>query len=290
MKPAPFMYAAAENVEDAISVLAEHGDEAKVLAGGQSLLPLMNLRLARPGVLVDINRISALDGIARNGGLTIGATTRHAAVLRSAEVRAYAPIITEALRFVGHAGIRSRGTVGGSIAHGDPAGELPAVLLALGGEVTVQGPNGERRIAADDLFVSSFTTSLADDEILTSVHFPMPAPDGRWAFHEVARRHGDFALVGVAAVAETDESGTVREARISLLGVADRPLRVAAAEQAVAGRQLGDETAADEAGRRAAEDLDPPTDVHGTSAYRKQAAEALVRRALKTMSTQGGAR
>jgi CO/xanthine dehydrogenase FAD-binding subunit len=248
----------------------------------------MNLRLARPGVLVDINRVAALDGIRRNGGLTIGATARHAAILRSSDVQAVAPMIGEAVRLIGHPGIRSRGTFGGSIAHADAAAELPAVLLALGGEVTVQGPSGERTIAADDLFVTAFTTSIADNEILTSVRIPAPAPNARWAFHEVARRHGDFALVGVAATAELDDSGYVRRARIGLLGVADRPVRAGAAEQALVGRTLADGAA--EAGGLAARDLDPPADVHGSSSYRKQAAEALVRRALTTMSTQGGSR
>lgn len=286
MKPAKFKYAAAETLEEAISLLDEYGDEAKVLAGGQSIIPLMNLRLARPAVLVDINRISKLDGVQRNAGLAVGAITRQTTALGSDEVRSYAPIVPAALRYVGHPGIRTRGTFGGSIAHADPAAELPVVALALGAEVTVQGPSGERTISADDLFLSNFTTSLAANEILTRVRFPNPIDQGHWSFHEVARRYGDFALVAVAVVAESDGSGNVRQARIALGGVADRLVRLQRAEQALVGQPLGNASSADEAGRLAAEDLDPPSDVHATSAYRKRVGGALVTRAATDMTIQ----
>lgn len=287
MKPPRFKYAVAESVEDAVAILDEHGDEAKVLAGGQSLIPLMNMRLARPGVLVDINRISALDGIKRNDALTIGATARQAAVAQSKEVASYAPIVIEALRHVGHVGIRTRGTFGGIAAHADPAAEIPAVLLALDAEVTAQGPGGVRTIPAEDLFVTTFTTSLAENEVLTSVRFPYPTDRVRHSFHEVSRRHGDFALVGVAVVAELDDAGSCKQARIALSGVADTPVRAKEAEEGMVGRAV-DASAAEEAGRLAADKLDPPSDFHASSAYRKDVARALVTRALTELSTQGG--
>ena len=288
MKPAPFKYASPESLEEATSLLQQHGDDAKVLAGGQSLIPLMNMRLARPGVLVDINHVAGLDGVSRNGGLTIGTNTRHVTVLRSPEVRAYAPIVSEAMRHVGHVGIRTRGTFGGATAHADPAAEIPAVLLALDAQVTVQGPQGTRTIAADDFFVSTFTTELEDDEIVTAVQLPSPLDHAAWSFHEVSRRHGDFALVGVAAVAELDGSGNVSRARIALSGVADTPVRVTEAEDSLVGRAPAD--GADEAGRLAEQQLDPPSDFHATSTYRREVAGALVTRALQDMDTKGGSR
>ena len=287
MKPPRFKYAAAESIEEAVSILDQHGDEAKVLAGGQSLIPLMNMRLARPGVLVDINRVSGLDTITRNGGLTIGALTRQSAVVRSGDVSGFAPIITEALRHVGHPGIRTRGTLGGSIAHADPAAELPAVLLALDGEVVARGPGGERTIPAQQFFVTNFTTALAPNEVLTSVRFPWSTEKARWAFQEVARRHGDFALAGVASAAEV-EQGVCTSVRIALFAVADRPLRAARAEEFLAGKSLDDDAVVAEAARLACAGLEPSSDFHATGQYRTEAAEALVRRALKHMSSKGG--
>lgn len=288
MKPAPFKYAAARSVAEAAALLDQHGDDAKVLAGGQSLIPLMNLRLARPAVLVDINDVDGLDGVSRNGALEIGATARQAAVLRSREVRQYAPIVGDALRHVGHVGIRTRGTFGGATAHADPASEIPAVLLGLDAEIVASGPGGERTIAAEDFFVSTFTTSLEENEVLTAVRLPYPTDQARWAFHEVARRHGDFALVGVAVVAEVDASGVCTKARIALSGVSDAPVRAKDAEEALVGRPIGE--AAEDAGRLAAEQLDPPSDFHASSTYRKQVSRVLVTRAINDMASEGGTR
>jgi len=285
LKPAPFIYVRAESLEEAVAALAEHGDEAKILAGGQSLTPFMNLRLATPEVLVDINGVSELEGIAANGSVTIGAVTRQIAVERSAGVANAAPLVVEALRHVGHPAVRSRGTLGGTVAHADPSAEIPAVLLALGGEVVARGPGGERTIAADELFVTYFTTALEDAEVLTSVRIPAATPGMRWGFAELARKHGDFALAGVAASAEVDGDGICRSARIALFGVADRPLRAGAAEQALAGRRL-DEAAIRDAERLAADGLEPREDVHASSRYRKDVIGVLVRRAL----TQAAAR
>jgi carbon-monoxide dehydrogenase medium subunit len=249
-----------------------------VLAGGQSLVPLMNLRLAFPGVLVDVNGIRELDGVSVNGSVEIGAISRQIAVERS--VAATAPLVAEALRHVGHPAIRSRGTFGGTVAHADPAAEIPAVLLALGGEVVARGPGGERAIPADDLFVTHFTTALEADEILTRVRIPRAGAGLRWGFAEVARRQGDFALAGVAATAEVDADGVCRSARIALFGVADRPVRAGASEAALVGRRLDDAGALREAEGVAADGLEPRNDVHASSRYRKEVVGVLVRRAL----------
>jgi CO/xanthine dehydrogenase FAD-binding subunit len=288
VKPAPFKYARAESAEEASSLLTQYGDEAKILAGGQSLIPLMSMRLARPEVLVDINRVEELKAISRNGNLTIGATASQASVLRSADVQQYAPILSASMHHVGHVGIRSRGTVGGSAAHADPASEIPAVLLALDAGIVAVGPAGERSIPAEEFFVSNFTTSLTDDEVLIRIVLPYPLGDARWAFHEVARRRGDFALVGVAAVALVDASGICQKARIALSGVSDTPVRAREAEQALVGRSLAE--AAVEAGRLTEQHIDPPADFHASKRYRGEVSRALVTRAINDMAKQEGAR
>jgi carbon-monoxide dehydrogenase medium subunit len=288
VKPGPFKYAKAQSLEEVTALLDEHGDEAKILAGGQSLIPLMNMRLARPGVLVDINQVPSLDTIEKNGTLTIGATARQAHVLGSPEVKAYAPVIPAALRHVGHVGIRTRGTFGGSAAHADPASEIPAVLLALDAEFAIRGPDGDRSIPADEFFVSTFETALEENEVLTGVSLPYPVDEAAWSFHEVARRHGDFALVGVVAIAEIGDDGTISRARIALSGVSDTPVRARAAEDAVIGQTPAE--AAEEAGRLAERDIDPPSDFHASREYRLEVSRALVRRAFNDMATQGAHR
>lgn len=287
MKPAPFKYLAVESADEAVAALAEYGDEAKILAGGQSLIPLMNLRLAFPSVLVDINRVDELSGVTTNGTIEIGATTRQAEVERTSGVAAGAPLVTEALSSIAHAAIRARGTIGGSLAHADPAAELPAVLLATGGEVVARGPNGERTISADDLFVSYFTTALAEDEILTHVRIPALAADTRWGFLEVSRRHGDYALVGVAVTVSLN--GDVCEsARIALFGTGEAPVRAREAEASLSGLSVADDDAIAEAGRLTQENVEAKNDVHATSEYRKRVAGVLVGRALKQAATRNG--
>ena len=290
MKSAPFKYVPAESVDEVLAALGEYGDEAKILAGGQSLVPLMNMRLATPGVLVDVNRIRGLDGIKANGGLEIGAVTRQLAVQRSPDVESAAPMVTEALRHVGHTGIRSRATFGGTIAHADPAAEIPAVLLALEGEVVARGPGGERTIAADDLFVTYFTTTLAEYEMLTHARIPKASDRLRFGFLEVARRHGDFALVGVAAAVEVDGGDVCQSARIVIFGVGERPIRALAGEQAVVGERLSDAAAQEAAARATSAELEPKSDVHASSQYRKEVAGVLVRRALVQAATRGEGR
>ncbi len=279
MKPPPFVYLAPDTVSEAVDALREHGTEGKVLAGGQSLVPMMNMRLARPEVLVDISHIADLAGVRSNGRIAIGAGTRQAAVLRDGDVGARFPLVHAALRHVGHAANRTRGTFGGSIAHADPAAELPAVVLALDAQLVVRGPSGERIVAADEFFVTHYTTTLEVDEVLVEVRLPEQRPSA-WAFGEVARRHGDFALAGVALAAETDGDGTVTAARLALFGVADRPVRATAAEAALLGRRLGDESVADEAAALTPDGIEFASDIHVEEAYRREAAVALVRRAV----------
>ena len=224
MKPAPFEYVAASSAADAVEALRRHGDEAKVLAGGQSLIPMLALRLARPAALVDINGCGDLEGMAESRGvLTVNALARQ----RDLEIfaRERAPLLAEALRWVAHPPIRNRGTVVGSIVHADPASELPALLLCLDGEVVARRRGGERVIAADQLYVAPLTTSLESDELATAVRFTLPPEGAGWGFAEVTRRHGDFALVGCAAVLALDGAGAVTHARLGFFGVGGTPVR-----------------------------------------------------------------
>jgi carbon-monoxide dehydrogenase medium subunit len=267
MKPPPFVYVAAGSVAEAVDALAEVGSDAKVLAGGQSLLPLLNMRLVRPVRLVDVNRIAGLDALHVDGQARFGALVRQADALASAELAEAAPLLVEALRHVGHAATRNRGTIGGSLAHADPAAELPAALLALDGAVVASGPEGKRTIGASDLFLGPFTTSLAPDELLTEV--VMPRHDScRFGFAELSRRHGDFALAGAVVVLDP--------ARVVLFGVGGVPTRARGSEQA-----LDEGAEAAEAAELAVPDLDAVTDVHADPGYRRRVAGVLVRRAIE---------
>ena len=253
-------------------------EEARPLAGGQSLLPLMALRLSAPSLLVDLNGIDELGQIdvTGDGTVEIGAMVRQAECERSPIVAEWVPLLGEALRHVGHPAIRSRGTVGGSVAHGDPTAELPAVMTALEATMVLQGPDGTRRVPAADFFTGHFSTDTGPGELLTSVS--VPVSEHVWAFTELCRRQGDFALV-MAAVGLRLEDGRCRDARIVLGAVGDRPARARAAEAALAGVEIGDAAAA-EAGLAAATDLRPPGDIHASSGYRQRVAGVLVRRAI----------
>jgi aerobic carbon-monoxide dehydrogenase medium subunit len=279
LKPPPFEYSAAHSVEEAVDLLAEHGDEAKVLAGGQSLLPLLSLRLARPGILVDINPVAELATISDGSGLELGAMVRHRAAERSADVRTEAPLVTEALGLVGHAAIRSRGTIGGSVAHADPAAELPAVLLALDGEVVATSRRGARTVAARDLFAGFLTTTLEPDELLTAVRLPAGPARAGSSVQEFSRRSGDFGVVGVACVLALSGDGRVDHGRLAFSGVAGTPVRADGAEAVLAGASPSPELW-EETGREAASQLDPPGDLHGSPAYRRHLAAVLAQRAL----------
>ncbi|CAB4363982.1 MAG: xanthine dehydrogenase family protein subunit M [Actinobacteria bacterium] len=276
MKPSSFNYHAPTRVEEATALLAEHGDGAKVLAGGQSLVPMLSLRLASFEHLVDLNKVDGLSAIERvNGHLRVGAIVRQAVAEHSADVAASVPLLSKALPHIGHFQIRNRGTVGGSIAHADPASELPAVALALDATIEAAGPGGTRKIAAADFFVSTWQTALADDEILSAVEFPVWGPGSGFAVEELTRRHGDFALAG--AVVGVQVSGdTVTKATIGLFGVGPTPLRASAAEAAL----LSGADAA-EAGKVAASHISPVDDIHASGAYRTQVTAVIVRRAIE---------
>ena len=280
MKLSPVDYEAPGTVAEALDLLAEHGDEASVLAGGQSLIPLLALRLAQPAVLIDINGVEGLSGVSTTDGwVTIGATTREYMAEESATIAESVPLLAAALPLIGHEAIRSRGTVGGSLAHADPAAELPAVARALNAEFVVRGPSGERVVPAAEWFEGYLTTSRGPDELLTEVRFLAARPGTGTSFQEVARRHGDFAMVGLAT-SVTLKVGTITDARLAFAGVSDVPARATAAEELLEGERPTAELF-DEAARVAAADLDPPSDLHGSAEYRKKVAAALVRRGLR---------
>ncbi|HEX8361816.1 MAG TPA: xanthine dehydrogenase family protein subunit M [Longimicrobium sp.] len=281
MKPAAFAYHRPDSVEGALSLLAEHGYDAKLLAGGQSLVPAMNFRLAAPAVLIDLNRVPGLDAIAEmDGGVRIGAMVRQRAAERSELIAARAPLIAETLPFVAHAQIRNRGTMGGSIAHADPAAEMPAVMLALGARFRLRGPSGARVVAADDFFTGLFGTALEPEEMLLEIEVPAAAPGTGIAFDELSRRHGDFALAGVAASVQVDAEGRCTTARIALLSVGDGPVLAAGAASALAGQLPSAEAIRAAAHAAAQADIDPPGDIHASPAYRRQLVEVLVGRVL----------
>ncbi|HZV51809.1 MAG TPA: xanthine dehydrogenase family protein subunit M [Candidatus Dormibacteraeota bacterium] len=291
MKPPPFVYHAPGTVAEAATLLHEAGEEGRVLAGGQSLIPLMNFRLARPGHLVDITSVRELDYIrAEDGRLRIGAAARQAAVERDPAAAERAPLLVEALGFVGHEPIRHRGTVVGSLAHADPAAEIPAVALAMEAELTAVHAQGERRIAASEFFTGPFSTGLETGELLTEVSFPVWPPGTGHAFVEFARRHGDFAVAGAAVLLHLDGEVVDRVA-IALCGVAGTPVRATEAERRLLGERPTPAVMA-EAAEVATSRLSPASDVHGSSDYRRQVARAYVRRALALAAerARGGTR
>ena len=286
MKPVPFEYHRPASLAETFDLLDRYGDDGRLLAGGQSLVPALNLRLAVPRAVIDINRIPDLDAIRVTGeGLVIGALARQEALERSPLVREHAPLIASALPHVGHSAIRARGTIGGSLALADPAAELPACVVALGVTIRVGRRGGTRDIAADDFFRGIYTTALGPGEIVTEILVPRPAAGWRWGFDELARRHGDFALAGVAAGARV-ESGVVAETRLVFFGVGTRPVRARRAEAALLGRRADAEVLA-AAGRALDGDLDPPGDVHGSPALRRHLARVLLTRVVGRLAAAG---
>ncbi len=282
-------YEAPKTVSEAVELLAEHQDEASVLAGGQSLIPLLALRLARPAVLIDINGIGELSGVsAADGWVAIGAMTREYVAEESETVADTVPLLAAALPLIGHEAIRNRGTIGGSLAHADPAAELPAVARALGAEFVVYGQSGERVVPAAEWFEGYLTTSRRPDELLVEVRFPAAGRGTGISFQEVARRHGDFAIVGLAASLTLSE-GAISDARLALAGISDVPVRAIDAEGLLVGERPSPELF-DEAARRATGDIDPPADLHGSADYRKKVAAALVRRGLRAAADNAGER
>jgi carbon-monoxide dehydrogenase medium subunit len=281
MKPAAFEYLAPDSLAAALAALAEHGDGAKVLAGGQSLIPVMNFRLAQPAMLIDLNRVRELDFVRSEGGeLRLGAMTRQRRLEREPEVARAAPLLAEAVPWIAHPQIRNRGTVGGSLAHADPAAELPAVALALGARFRLARRGGERWVAAEDFFTGLFATALEPDELLVEIAVPPPPPRTGWAFLEVARRHGDYALVGIAARVELDARGDCRQARCVLLSVGDGPVDARQAAAALAGRPLTADAVAQAAALAGERDIDPNGDIHASAAFKRHLTRVLTRRAL----------
>jgi len=288
VKPPPFGYVAATSVEEALDALAEHGDEAKLLAGGQSLVPLLAFRLARPSVLVDLNGVDGLDGAAlEDGTLVLGATARERTVERLPGLAERCRMIVEAIAHIGHVAIRNRGTVGGSLVHADPAAEWPALAVALDAELDATSKRGTRTIPAQEFFVSYFTTSLEPDEVLTRIRVPLPNGRSGSAFLELARRHGDFALAGVGAHVTLTADGTASDVRLGLIGVGDRPVRASGAEAALRGR-IPDEEAVAEAAEAVAGEIEPTGDIHASADYRRHLATVLTRRAVTAAVERAG--
>ena len=300
MKPAPFRYFAPRTVDEALELLAEHGDEAKVLAGGQSLVPAMNFRLAQPAVLIDLNRIAELayvatngDGVtaahdssAQRGALRIGAMTRQRAVERDESVARIAPLLHRAMPFIAHPQIRNRGTLGGSLAHADPAAELPAVALALDARFRLRRRGGDRWVAARAFYTGLFATALEPGEILAEIEFAPAAARTGSSFQEFSRRHGDFALAGVAATLTIGDDFRCASAAIALLGVGEGPILAERADSLLLGAPIGSYGALDDdalaaAARAASEDLDPPSDIHASADFRRHLVRVLVERVLR---------
>jgi carbon-monoxide dehydrogenase medium subunit len=277
MNPAPFDYRRAASVDEAIGLLTEHGEDAKLLAGGHSLLPLMKLRLARPRVVIDIGRLADLSYIRADGDdIAIGALTRHYDIETSELLAGEVPLLPAVAGEVGDPQIRHRGTIGGSLAHGDPASDLPAAVLALGGTLVVRGPGGERTIAATDFFTGFMETALAPDELLTEIRVPRTGGAG-WSFQKFNRRAHDWAIVGVVAVRTgTEGNGNRRGARVALVNMASTPVRATAVEEALAGGASAAEGAV-----HAADGLNPPNDINANPEFRRHLAQVLVRRALE---------
>ena len=286
-----FCYHRPATVEEAVGLLDEYGGDAKVLAGGQSLVPLLALRLSHPEHLIDIGRVAGLDSVAAAdgpGGFTVGAAVRHAAVERSPLAGRAAPLVAAAMPHIGHRAIRNRGTVCGSLAHADPAAELPAVALATGAELVARSAGGERTIPAADFFVGYLTSALEETELLTAVRFPLWPPATGWSVQEVSRRHGDYALVGLAALVGLGDGGRVERAALSFFGAGPTPVRIAEAEKVLVGEPPGPAAFA-EAAEVVARTIEPPGDNHATAAYRAHVAGVLTRRCLAEAAERAGA-
>jgi len=283
VKPYEFDYARPDTLDEVVRLLDEHGEDARVLAGGQSLMPSLNMRLSRPAILVDINRVEGLSGIeAVDDHLRIGALTRHAELEASPLVAEHAPLLQMAIIHVAHPAIRNRGTIGGSIAFADPAAELPACVLALDATIVLRGKNGDRRVPASEFFIDLYETARADDELVEAIEIPRRRTETRVGFDELARRHGDFALAGLAAVATLD-GDAVSDMRLAYFGVENTPVLATAAQKAI-GRPLNAETI-DMLAAAAAEELDPNSDLQSSPAMKKHLASVLTGRVLGKMAT-----
>lgn len=286
MKPAPFHYFAPTTIDETLALLAEHGDQAKILAGGQSLVPTMNFRLAAPAILIDINRVAELSYIdSHNGNLAIGALTRQRALERDEQIARRAPLVAETIPFIAHPQIRNRGTLGGSLAHADPAAELPAVMIASDARFKVKNQKQERWIDAQNFFTGLFSTALAPNELLCEIVLPPMLPHTGEAFQEMARRHGDFALAGVACTITLNSQGVCTDAHVVLLGVSAQPVDARpAAEQLVGAKPNADAIRA--ASEAVDAVIDPSSDIHASANFRRHLAKTLTRRALEIAATR----
>ena len=289
MKPAPFRYIAASSLDHALSLKAEHGDDARFLAGGQSLMPAMNFRLARPAVLIDINGLGELAGVSRSQGkgIRVGALTRYSALERNGDFLKTCPLFADALPHIAHPQIRNRGTIGGNLSHADPASELPAVATAMAARMRIKSAGNEREVAAADFFVGLLTTDIAADEMLVEVLFPKPKPRTGVCFIEVARRRGDFALAGVAAIVTLDEEARCADLRLALCGVGETPVEASGAAASLVGQCLTDRTIAAVAAE-VQELIEPSGNVHASPDYQRHIAGVLVSRAIRTAQQRIG--
>jgi CO/xanthine dehydrogenase FAD-binding subunit len=288
MKPARFEYVAPRTEKEVLAILADQGDRAKLLAGGQSLIPLMNFRLATPETIVDLNQVAELAYVKEwDGGAAIGAMTRQHTAERADVVAKRLPLLAEAIHFIGHLPIRHRGTIGGNLAHADPASELPAVMLALEAELVLASHHGRRTVKAQDFFTDTLTTALRPNELLSEVRLRGLPPRTGTAFVEMARRAGDYALVGVAAAITLDGSGRCTDARVALCGLGTAPLRAREAERALAGQAPAGK-ALEEAARRAADAGEARSDIHASAAFRRKLARHFTRQALELAARRAG--
>ena len=289
MKPAPFKYVVASSLDHALSLKAEYGDEARFLAGGQSLIPAMNFRLARPAVLIDINGLGELAGVSRPGGegIRVGALTRYSALEQNGDFLKTCPLFADALPHIAHPQIRNRGTIGGNLSHADPASELPAVATAMAARMRIKSAGNEREVAAADFFVGLLTTDIAADEMLVEVLFPEPKPRTGVCFIEVARRRGDFALAGVAAIVTLDEEARCADLRLALCGVGETPVEASGAAASLVGQRLTDKTIAAVAAEVQAL-IEPSGNVHASPDYQRHIAGVLVSRAIRTAQQRIG--
>jgi CO/xanthine dehydrogenase FAD-binding subunit len=281
MKPAPFRYVAARSLDEALQLKAQHGDEARFLAGGQSLVPTMNFRLTQPALLIDINPLTDCAGLRREGArsVRIGALTRYRSLERDGSTARDLPLVHEALPHIAHPQIRNRGTIGGNLAHADPASEMPAIVLALAGRLRAQSVRGERWIAAADFFAGALSTALKPDEMLTEVELLVAPPRSGACFMEIARRRGDFAIIGVACTIELDDGGRCRQARIALCNAGDGPVLAARAGASLAGRKIA-AAEIDAAAALVQGEIDPGGNVHASKEYQRHLAGVLTARAL----------
>lgn len=281
MKPPKFDYFAPDTVNDAIALMADLGEDARFLAGGQSLVPMLNFRVAAPSALIDLNRIPALRAIRidTNGDLCLGAMVRTREIETDPVIGAANPLLQAAATSIAHVQIRNRGTIGGSLSHADPAAELPGIALVCDAEIGLRGPDGARSVPADGFFDGVFSTAAGDDEIVTEIVFPAWPENRRWAFREISRREGDFAMIGIAAWFDLDANGMVADARIAAIGAGDTPLLLPSAQEILMGRPPDDATFA-EAASAGKSDLQPGSDIHATAEYRREVGGVLIGRVL----------